>query len=91
MEGVCAERVGWHWQGEECHACGKLTEENDRGVNRVAVECDNSIHLRAAVFSNNIDIDMLVQKRAQVSVTLQVDEPGECDSIRRNTLQLALP
>ena len=31
----------------------------------------------------------LAQKRAQVSVTLQVDEPGECDSIRRNTLQLA--
>ena len=31
----------------------------------------------------------LAQKRAQVSVTLQVDEPGECDSIRRNTLTLA--
>ena len=35
-------------------------------MNRVAVECDNSIHLRAAVFSNNID--------------MLVDEPevGQC-------------
>ena len=32
---------------EECHACGRLTKGNDRGISLVAVECDNSIYLRA--------------------------------------------
>ena len=38
---MCAERLGWHWKGEECDACGRLTKEKDRGVSLVAVECDN--------------------------------------------------
>ena len=40
---MCAE-------GEECHACGRLTIEKDRGVSLVAVECDNSIHLAEICF-----------------------------------------